>query len=114
LSSMGIHDGYDLRRLIILLIVVSSVSAAYFNNGRRQAFWLSFALVMLVMAVSIFHTTPVWPVPNFGWAITIKPDKNYPKFFFVSESVRAVGTIITAMIAGFIGDYIYGQTHSSD
>jgi hypothetical protein len=98
----------------MLLVVVASVSAAYFSNGRRQRFWLSFALVMLIMAVSIFHPTPVWPVPNFSWAINIKPGNNFPRFYFISETVRAVGTLIIAMIAGFIGDYIYGQTHTSD
>jgi hypothetical protein len=113
LSTVSISGGYDLRRLIKLLIVVSSVSAAYFSNGRRRAFWLSFALVMLIMAKSIFRPNPEWPVPNFNWVMTIKPD-NSPKYNFVTDTVRTVGTLTIAMIAGFIGDFIYGQTHKSD
>jgi hypothetical protein len=114
LSSMTIPGGYDLRRLLILLIVVSSVSATYCSTGRRRAFWLSFALVMLIMAVSIFRTNPEWPVPNFNWAITNKPDPFNTKGYFISESTRTVGTLITATIAGFIGDHIYGQTLNSN
>jgi hypothetical protein len=109
LSSMTIPGGYDLRRVIILLIVVSSVSATYCSIGRRRAFWLSFALVMALMAVGIFRVSPEWPVPNFNWA---NPDNRDPRGF-VSETIRSVGTLIVAMIAGFIGDYIYSHTQKS-
>jgi hypothetical protein len=116
LSSMTIPGGYDLRRLIILLIVVSSVSATYCSTGRRRAFWLSFALVMLSMATSIFRPNPEWPVPNFNWANAIKqgPFNNSETVYFISESIRTVGTLTIAMVAGFIGDFIYGQTRKSD
>jgi hypothetical protein len=114
LSTIAIDAGEDIRRFIILLVVVASVAATYSSDGQRRAFWLSFALVMLIMAVSIFRTTPEWPVPTFYWAIFIKPDKDFSKFYFVGETVRAVGTLAIAMIAGFAGDFIYDQTRKSD
>src|SRR6476660_198749 len=108
LSSVNIPGGDDLRRVIILLVVVSSVSATYCSIGRRRAFWLSFALVMLIMATSIFRPNPEWPVPNFNWANAIKqgPFNNSEKVYFISESIRTVGTLTIAMVAGFIGDFI--------
>jgi hypothetical protein len=113
LSSMTIAGGYDLRRLLILLIVMASVSATYSSTGRRRAFWLSFALVMLVMGLNVFYQTPAWPVPNFNWAIPVSERDGFSRYYFVGQTVRAGGTLIVATIAGFIGDYIYYATRES-
>jgi hypothetical protein len=95
----------DVRRSMVLLTLAASVLAAYCSDGKQRAFWLGFAIVIVPMG---YHS-PEMPIPNFSWTTNLFFKPRTPQGTATVATIRAVGALLLATIAGFIGVYIYDQ-----
>ena len=112
----GYAAASDVRRSLVILTLAASIMAAFWNSGRRQAFWLGFAIVVVPMGFSIYYSSQQLPMPLFYWTTS---NSYYftaptPQVIATQESIRAVGALLLATIAGFIGVFVYNQTRESD
>ncbi len=110
----GYAAGGDVRRSMVLLTLVASIFAAYCSDGSQKAFWLCFAIVIVPMGGGIYYYSPEMPIPNFFWTTNLFSRPATPLGSAITETIRAVGALLLATIAGFIGVYIYSQTRKSD
>ena len=110
----GYSAAGDVRRSMVMLTLAASIMVAYWSNGRQQAFWLGFAIVIVPMGYGIYYHSPEMPIPNFFWTTNLFFRPATPQGTAIVETIRAVGALLLATVTSFIGVYIYDQTRKSD
>jgi hypothetical protein len=66
-SLASVMAAQDVRRSMLLLILIAATGMALSSTGRRRAFWLAFAIVMLLCGGLNLQRPLHRYVPDFAW-----------------------------------------------
>jgi hypothetical protein len=114
----GYPAARDVRANILVLLFSIAVLSAVLYRGKRQAFWLAFALCMLILGIGYpedYVPKYFWVEARWGFRYTTFPtDQQQESYYFLRDMIELAVTLTTSAVAGFIGGYIYDRSKPAE
>ena len=111
--------GADVRKVLqLVILVVASVSVLYYRQ-RRQAFWIGFVFVFLLVACSQLNELAQPIVPRIRWAkataeyfkpVPTAKGKFFPHYYSIYDTVWLSSVLSMSFLGGYLSLVVYDRS----